>query len=256
MKRSPSALQQHGPLAAHRLGDERERVLAACRVPWGGTARTPCRPAARRRGARWRSRRRWRPAGWWCSGRSARSRPWRARWRRRGSRPPAPITLARTPAQRPSSTMSVEHTRVSRARSTFLRRPHAFDERARHLGARRSPCACTMRRRECAASRPSLSLPSRAEVELRAPASCNSRTRSGPSSTSTSTASRSQSAAPAASVSCRCSSGRVAGAECGGNPALRVRRWRCRAACAWSGRARRHWPPRARPCATRPHRCR
>ena len=116
-----------------------------------------------------------------------------------------PSMETRTPMQRPL-TMMRSSTRAVSSTCTF------GDDCTRSISVRDtsapvwSPCACTMRRRECAASLPSLKSP-RALRSKRAPASTSSRTRSGPSFTSTSTAFTSQSAAPAASVSRRCSSG-------------------------------------------------
>jgi hypothetical protein len=116
-----------------------------------------------------------------------------------------PATAAFTPKTTPSSTI---RSRMRAFSSTSIR-SLSFTRliRVRATSAPVwSPCACTIRRLECAASRPSLKFPPGSRSK-RAPAVASSRTRAGPSSTRTSTAFASQSAAPAASVSFRCSSG-------------------------------------------------
>ena len=79
---APAVLVDEGrALAAHGLGDRAELPGAASTVGWNWkNSRSVTR---RRRAARRRCRRPWRPTGWSCARRARRRRRWRARRRRR-----------------------------------------------------------------------------------------------------------------------------------------------------------------------------
>ena len=104
MKRSPWLVDQHRPLAAQRLGQQRRGIARRCRAPWvelhelgiHRAGRRPAPPCARPSPSP-------RP-DWWCGDRAARGRRSpaprrRARW---STRRPSAWT-ARTPTTRPSS---------------------------------------------------------------------------------------------------------------------------------------------------------
>ena len=115
----------------------------------------------------------------------------------------------------------LEHARASRARGCcFVSRTRATSVRATSAPVW-SPCAWTMRFFECAASRPSLSRP-RGSRSKCAPAVCSSRTRAGPSSTSTCDRRRVAQRGARGERVLTVQRRRIAGAERRGDAALRV----------------------------------
>ena len=89
------AVDQHGALAAHRLGDQRlltRGVRARSTARWGGTAPSRRRRPRRRPAAPAPARRRWRRPGSRSRRTPGRSRRWRAPWPGRAGRPRRPAT--------------------------------------------------------------------------------------------------------------------------------------------------------------------
>ena len=221
MKRSPLRVDEHRAFAAHRLGDQRERVLR--RVERGRMELHELHVGQRHAGA---MRDREAVAGGDDGIRRVAIDLAAAAGREHGRvgddlGRAAGDARAHADALRRAATMRSSTRACSSTRMRSLARTRAMSVRATSAPVW-SPCAWTMRFVECAASRPSLSSPARVEIELRAGRLQLAHARR-PFLHEHLTAAASHSAAPAASVSCRCSVGRIAGAERGGDAALRVR---------------------------------
>ena len=228
MIRRPDAVDEHGALAAHRLGDQRLLARGARAGPEhgrvelhhldvgdlgagpqrerqpvaGGAGRGRTAPRTPGRSRRWRARRRA-----------------RAGRRRRPARRRPPMRATRRPTTRPSAVRSASSATV--CSSTSMPRARSAPASVRVTSAPlASPPACTIRSRLCPPSRVSAGRPSDVEVQPGAELPAARRSAAGASSTRVRTAASSQRPAPATSVSCDVQLGVVVGTEDGGQPAL------------------------------------